>query len=59
MQDLREELTAAPPAERRTIVENLINNYRLKLNLLERILTRLDDAEAKKTNNNDSATRSI
>lgn len=59
MAELREELADAPPAERRTIVENLINNYRLKLNLLERILQRLQDAEAKKTNKNDSATRSI
>lgn len=59
MADLREELAAAPPAERRTLVENLINQYRLKLNLLERILQRLQDAEAKKTTQNDSATRSI
>lgn len=59
MAELREELAKAPPAERRTLVENLINNYRLKLNLLERILQRLQDAEAKKTKNNDSAPRSI
>ena len=59
MTELREELADAPPAERRMLVENLINHYRLKLNLLERILQRLQEAEAKKTNKNDSATRSI
>jgi hypothetical protein len=59
MAELRQELAGAPPAERRTLVENLINQYRLKLNLLERILQRLQDAEAKKNNKNDSATRSI
>ncbi len=45
MDKLRKDLLAAPVEERAFIVENLINSYRLKLQILERILTRLRAAE--------------
>ncbi|MGB3546304.1 MAG: hypothetical protein WBA17_04985 [Saprospiraceae bacterium] len=46
MKELREELPDAPREDQARIVSELINSYRIKLDILERILRRLPDADA-------------
>ena len=58
MLELREELAHAPPGREDQIVQQLMESYRLKLLILERILERIEELEGNNvpTNNNSNET---
>lgn len=58
MNELREELAHAPPGREEQIVQQLMESYRLKLLILERILERIEELEgnASPTNINSNET---
>ncbi|HMQ48866.1 MAG TPA: hypothetical protein PKA00_13995 [Saprospiraceae bacterium] len=47
MEELRQELLIAPKGQEKRIVESLLNNYRAKVAILERVLDRIDAGEPK------------
>lgn len=54
MAELRDELLSAPAGDQQLIVENLINSYRLKLDILERILDRLQSMDPSTPNHDET-----
>jgi hypothetical protein len=55
MLDLRAELSQAPPGREEQIVQQLIETYRLKLQILERVLDRIEESTpSNNTPNNNS-----
>ncbi len=56
MADLREELLHAPEGREEQIVQDLIDNYRLKLQILERVLKHIEQFNDSTPNNNSNET---
>jgi len=56
MADLREELLHAPEGREEQIVQDLIESYRLKLQILERVLKRIEQSNDITPNNNSNET---
>ncbi len=52
MQELKDELAEAPREKAAEIVNNMIQNYRIKVQILERVLERLEAGEQEKLDDN-------
>ncbi|MEM1215031.1 MAG: hypothetical protein AAGJ82_05070 [Bacteroidota bacterium] len=59
MAELREELADAPPGREEQIVQQLMDSYRLKLQILEHVLNQIQTFEDNPTLNNDNNETSI
>ncbi|HKK74051.1 MAG TPA: hypothetical protein VJ953_03175 [Saprospiraceae bacterium] len=59
MLELKEEIRTAPEGQEQEIVENLIQNYQMKIAILERVLEKMESTVPTKTNKKDQDEISI